>query len=79
MSIVGFLVSISFFHISRQGSVVAHALVRRVRFSFPLLVWKESISQTFPILLFFYFPSKLMWILKKKDVQFFFFKVDEIS
>ena len=33
----------SFSHVSRQDNVVAHALVQRARFSFPLLVWMEYV------------------------------------
>ena len=38
MLIVGSLQTFSFSHITRQGNCVAHALAKRARFSFPLLV-----------------------------------------
>jgi len=43
MSIIGSLRTFSFSHIRRQGNCVAHALAKKVRFSFPLLVWIEHI------------------------------------
>nr|XP_023909157.1 uncharacterized protein LOC112020832 [Quercus suber] len=43
MSIVGSLQTFSFSHIRRQGNCVTHALTRRARFSFLLLVWMEHV------------------------------------
>ena len=42
-SIVGSLVNYSFSHTRMQGNIVVHTLVKRTIFSFPLLVWMESI------------------------------------
>ncbi|XP_050266844.1 uncharacterized protein LOC126710411 [Quercus robur] len=43
MSISGSLRTLSFSHTRRQSNCVAHALVKRARFSFPLLVWMEHV------------------------------------
>ncbi|XP_050248676.1 uncharacterized protein LOC126695926 [Quercus robur] len=44
MSIPGSIRTFSFSHIRRQGNCVAHALAKRARFTFPLLVWMEHVS-----------------------------------
>ena len=42
-SIAGSLVNYLFSHTRRHGNIVAHTLIKRTIFSFPLLVWIESI------------------------------------
>ena len=42
-SISGLFQAHSFSHTRQQGNTVAHALVKRARKSFPLLVWMESV------------------------------------
>ena len=37
--------SISFSHVVRQGNAVTHALVQKVRHSFPLSIWVEHVPQ----------------------------------
>ena len=43
MSIIGSLQTFSFSHIRRQSNCVVHALAKKVRFSFLLLVWMEHV------------------------------------
>ena len=43
MSIIGSLRTFSFSHIRRHDNYVAHALAKKVRFFFPLLVWIEHV------------------------------------
>ena len=45
MSIRGYFQSYSIIHVRRQGNLVAHALARDARFSFPLRVWMEDVPQ----------------------------------
>lgn len=43
VSLISSLQSWSFSHTVRHGNYVANALTKRVRLSFPLLVWIESV------------------------------------
>ena len=43
MSLASSLQYFSFSHTCRQGNGLVHTLVRRVRFSFPVLAWIESV------------------------------------
>ena len=43
MSLASSLQYFSFSHTRRQGNGLVHTLARRVRFSFPVLVWVESV------------------------------------
>jgi len=43
MSYVSSLQSFSFSHVGRHRNSVAHALAQRVRLSFPIVVWMESV------------------------------------
>ena len=43
MSYVSSLQSFSFSHVGRHSNSVAHALAKRARLSFPIVVWMESV------------------------------------
>ena len=43
MSISGLLQIQSFSHVRKEGNVVTHALVQRVRLSFPSCVWTKDV------------------------------------
>ena len=45
LSYANSLQSFSFSHVSWQGNAVAHALAKRTRLPFPLLVWMDSVPQ----------------------------------
>ena len=44
ISLASSLQYFSFAHTHRQGNGLAHALARRARLSFPVSIWKESVT-----------------------------------